>query len=126
MRLSRQPQAPPWRMLPHRRQQLRCTLRGAFLLFPKLRKPLRSQAHKQQPMPLRMTARLDAWCRGSNSLLAIATLTSCPETHLADFNNHGANGGFAYNANRYLGLVAERRGLLVSIGSVNGSKLTEA
>lgn len=45
-----------------------------------------------------------------------------PGDGFSNFNNHGGFGGFAYNANRYLGLVAEVGGYTFD-RRVNGNKL---
>jgi outer membrane protein OmpA-like peptidoglycan-associated protein len=45
-----------------------------------------------------------------------------PGDPFANFNNHGANGGFTYNASRFLGLTAEVGGYQFD-RNVNGSKL---
>ena len=46
-----------------------------------------------------------------------------PGTGISNFNNHGANGGLTYNANRYLGLVADVGGYVFD-RNVNGNKVS--
>jgi outer membrane protein OmpA-like peptidoglycan-associated protein len=46
-----------------------------------------------------------------------------PGDGFSNFNNHGANGGFTYNANRFLGLTAELGGYHFE-RDVNGNKLS--